>query len=157
MIASAPLVSRSGIDFFEGIFSDVFRPAPISDTLDSVVIDIKSDAVIFQGRPNSRHCNPLGTVHRSWLATLPDTAAGRATHSTLPAGKGFSALLLKINMTRTLTEQVPLICAMGSLIHAISQVAMQRKIVEPDGKLYADAATTYLIFNHPAHKNADLS
>jgi len=145
------LASHSGMELFEGIFEGVFPPAPIGDTLDFVAIEIKPGAVIFQGRPNRKHYNPLGTVHGGWFATLLDTAVGCAIHSTLPAGKGFTTLELKVNMTRALTDRVPLIRAEGSLIHAGRQVATaEGRIVGPDGKLYAHATTTCLIFDHPA-------
>lgn len=150
------LASRSGMELFDGIFAGEFPPAPIGDTLDFVAIDIKPGAVIFQGRPNRKHYNPLGTVHGGWFATLLDTAVGCAIHSTLPAGKGFTTLELKVNMTRALTDRVPLIRAEGSLIHAGRQVATaEGRIVGPDGKLYAHATTTCLIFDHPVHKSAD--
>ena len=76
---------------------------------------------------------------------------GCAVHSTLPAGKGFTTLELKVNMVRPLNDRVPLVRAEGKVIHAGRQVATaEGRIVGPDGKLYAHATTTCLIFDHPA-------
>jgi uncharacterized protein (TIGR00369 family) len=145
------IVDRSGMEIFEAIFAGELPPAPIGDTLDFVPIHMAPGFAVFQGRPHRRHYNPLGTVHGGWFATLLDSAVGCAVHSTLPAGKGYTTLELKVNMLRPLTDQVPLVRAEGKLIHAGRQVATaEGRIIGPDGKLYAHATTTCLIFDHPA-------
>jgi uncharacterized protein (TIGR00369 family) len=144
------IASRTGMQMFEAIFAGDLPPAPIGDTLDFVPIHMEPGAAVFQGRPQRRHYNPLGTVHGGWFATLLDSAVGCAVHSTLPAGKGFTTLELKVNMVRPLNDQVPLVRAEGKVIHAGRQVATaEGRIVGPDGKLYAHATTTCLIFDHP--------
>jgi uncharacterized protein (TIGR00369 family) len=71
-------------------------------------------------------------------------------HSTLPAGKAYTTLELKLNIVRALTDAVPLVRAEGKLIHAGRQVATaEGRLVGPDGKLYAHATTTCLIFDQP--------
>lgn len=142
---------RSGMEMFEAIFCGELPPAPIGDTLDFVPIHMEPGVAIFQGRPHRRHYNPLGTVHGGWFATLLDSAVGCAVHTTLPAGKGYTTLELKVNMVRSLNDGVPLVRAEGKVIHAGRQVATaEGRIVGPDGKLYAHATTTCLIFEHSA-------
>lgn len=154
----AQLAGRSGMEVFEAIFAGELPPAPIGDTLDFVPIHIAPGEAVFQGRPQRRHYNPSGTVHGGWFATLLDSAVGCAIHATLPAGKGFTTLELKVNMVRSLTDGVPLVRAEGKVIHAGRQVATaEGRITGPDGKLYAHATTTCLIFDNPvlAAKNSD--
>lgn len=147
----AELVNRTGMEVFEAIFAGELPPAPIGDTLDFVAIRIEPGFAIFQGRPQRKHYNPLGMVHGGWFATLLDSAVGCAVHSTLTAGKGYTTLELKVNMVRALSDRVPLVRAEGRLIHAGRQIATaEGRIVGPDGKLYAHATTTCLIFEHPA-------
>lgn len=142
---------RSGMAMFEAIFSGELPPPPISETADILAIHIEPGIAVFQGRPNRRHYNPLGTVHGGWFATLLDSAVGCAVHSTLPAGKGYTTLELKVNMLRALNAQVPLVRAEGKLIHAGRLVAVaEGQIVGPDGRVYAHATTTCLIFDHMA-------
>lgn len=142
---------RSGMEMFEAIFAGELPPAPIGDTLDFVPIHMEPGSAVFQGKPQHRHYNPLGTVHGGWFATLLDSAVGCAVHSTLPAGKGFTTLELKVNMVRPLNDGVPLVRAEGKVIHAGRQVATaEGGIIGPDGKLYAHATTTCLIFEHSA-------
>lgn len=145
------ITSLTGMELFEAIFAGELPPAPIGDTLDFLPIHMEPGTAIFQGRPQRRHYNPLGTVHGGWFSTLLDSAVGCAVHSTLPAGKGFTTLELKVNMVRALTDAVPLVRAEGKLIHAGSRIATaEGRIVGPDGKLYAHATTTCLIFDFPA-------
>ncbi len=136
----------SGMQMLEAIFSGTLPPAPISDTLDFVPVHMEPGIAVFQGQPQRRHYNPLGTVHGGWFATLLDSAMGCAVHSTLPAGKIYTTLELKVNMVRSLNDEVPLVRAEGKVVHAGRQVAL----VGPDGKLYAHATTTCLIFDRSA-------
>jgi uncharacterized protein (TIGR00369 family) len=137
----------SGMEMFEAIFAGELPPPPIGETLDFVPIRMEPGVAVFQGRPQLRHYNPLGTVHGGWFATLLDSAVGCAVHTTLPAGKGYTTLELKVNMVRALNEQVPFVRAEGKVIHAGRQVATaEGRIIGPDGKLYAHATTTCLIF-----------
>jgi uncharacterized protein (TIGR00369 family) len=127
---------RSGMEMFEAIFAGELPPPPINETADILAIHIEPGIAIFQGRPSRRHYNPLGTVHGGWFATLLDSAVGCAVHSTLPAGKGFTTLELKVNMLRALNTGVPLVRAEGKLIHAGRQVAVAHgQIVGPAGKI----------------------
>lgn len=98
--------NRSGIEMFEAIFEGELPP-PIGDTLDFLPVHMEHGPVVFLGRPSRQHYNPLGTVHGAWFATLLDSAVGCAVHPTLPAGKGFTTLELKVNMLRALNDQVP--------------------------------------------------
>ena len=127
----------TGIEIFQGIFAGELPRPPIGDTLDFVPIHIEPGLAVFQGRPQVKHYNPLGTVHGGWFATLLDSAMACAVHSTLPAGKAYTTLELKLNIVRALTDAVPLVRAEGKLIHAGRQVATaEGRLVGPDGKLF---------------------
>lgn len=151
--APSDVLQRSGMEVFEAIFSGELPPPPIGLTLDFVPIHVAPGEAVFQGSPKRRHYNPLGTVHGGWFATLLDSAVGCAIHASLPAGKAFTTLELKVNMVRALTDGVPLVRAEGKVIHVGRQVATaEGRIVGPDGKLYAHATTTCLIFDHVGGK-----
>ena len=142
------LAGCSGMEILQGIFAGELPRPPIGDTLDFVPIRVEPGMAVFQGRPQLKHYNPLGSVHGGWFATLLDSALGCAVHSTLPAGKGYTTLELKLNIVRALTDAVPLVRAEGKMIHAGRQVATaEARLVGPDGKLYAHATTTCLIFD----------
>ena len=139
----------TGMEVFEAIFAGELPAPPIGETMDFVPVHMEPGIAIFQGRPQLRHYNPLDTVHGGWFCTLLDSALGCAVHTTLPAGMGYTTLELKVNMLRPLTDAVPLVRAEGKVIHAGRQVATaEGRIVGPDGRLYAHATTTCMIFDH---------
>lgn len=142
------LDGMSGIEMLRAMFDGRLPAAPISDTLSFVLVQVEPGLVVFQGKPQFAHYNPLGTVHGGWFATLLDSAVGCAVHATLPAGKGYTTLELKLNIVRALTDKVPLVRAEGRVVHGGNQVATaEGRLVGPDGKLYAHASTTCLVFD----------
>lgn len=141
----------TGLQLFDAIFAGDLPYPPIGETLDFIPVHMAPGLAVFQGKPMQRHYNPLGTVHGGWFCTLLDSAAACAVHTTLPAGKGYTTLEIKVNMLRALTDAVPLVRAEGKVIHAGKQVATaEARIVGPDGKVYAHATTTCLIFDQPS-------
>ena len=147
---ASQVAGRTGMEMFQALFAGELPRPPIGDTLDFLPIHIEPGLAVFQGRPMPKHYNPLGTVHGGWFATLLDSAVGCAVHSTLPAGKTYTTLELKLNIVRALTDAVPMVRAEGRLVHAGRQVATaEGRLVGPDGKLYAHATTTCLIFDPP--------
>lgn len=145
------LAGRSGMQVFEAIFAGELPSPPIGATLDFLLVHVEPGHAIFQGKPMTRHYNPLGSVHGGWFATLLDSAVGCAVHSSLPAGRAYTTLELKINIVRALTEAVPLVRAEGKVVHAGRQVATaEGRLLGPDGRLYAHASTTCLVFDAPA-------
>ena len=138
----------TGMEVFDKIFSGELPYPPISETVDFLPVEIERGRAVFQGRPNFRHYNPLGTVHGGWIATLLDSCVGCAVHSTLPAGKAYTTAELKINYVRAVTTKVPLVRAIGTVIHVGGRMATaEGRLVGPDGKLYAHASTTCFIFD----------
>ncbi|MEP7099427.1 MAG: PaaI family thioesterase [Burkholderiales bacterium] len=140
----------TGMQVFEKMFSGELPYPPIGETLDFLPVEIEPGRAVFQGRPMMRHYNPLGTVHGGWIATLLDSCVGCAVHSTMPAGKAYTTAELKINYVRAVTTKVPLVRAIGSVIHVGNRMATaDGRLVGPDGKLYAHASTTCFIFDAP--------
>ena len=145
---AAGMTGMTGMEVFEAIFAGDLPAPPIGDTMDFIPVHMEPGLAIFQGKPKLRHYNPLGTVHGGWFCTLLDSALGCAVHTTLPAGKGYTTLELKVNMIRALTDAVPLVRAEGRVIHAGRQVATaEGKLLGPDGKIYAHATTTCMVFD----------
>jgi uncharacterized protein (TIGR00369 family) len=139
---------RTGLQVFEAMFSGEIPRPPISKTLDFLLVEASHGRAVFQGQPQFRHYNPLGSVHGGWIATLLDSAVACAVHTLLPAGRAYTTIELKINYVKALTDKVPLVRAIGEVIHPGRQVATSDgRLVGPDGTLYAHASTTCLIFD----------
>ncbi|WP_332368690.1 PaaI family thioesterase [Spirosoma telluris] len=65
----------------------------------------------------------------------------------MPIGTGYTTLELKVNFIRPLTVRTGKVLAIGTLVHAGRSVATaEGKIVDEQGKLYAHATTTCMLF-----------
>jgi uncharacterized protein (TIGR00369 family) len=142
------VAGKAALQVFEAMLAGELPAAPISKTLNFLLIEVALGRAVFQGRPLFEHYNPLGGVHGGWIATLLDSCVGCAVHTTLPPGRGYTTLELKVNYVKALTDRVPLVRAVGEVIHAGRTVATaDGRLLGPDGTLYAHASTTCLIFD----------
>lgn len=150
LASRAVMAGKTGLQQLQAMLDGEAPRAPISETLDFVLISVADGEAVFQGRPQFKHYNPLGTVHGGWFATLLDSALGCSVHTTLPAGRGYTTLEFKVNLVRALSDQVPLVRAIGRVVHRGRQVmTSEAELVGHDGKLYAHASTTCLLFDLP--------
>ncbi len=142
------VIGKTGMELFDAMFSGELPQPHIGETLDFLPVHVEQGRAIFQGRPRRAHYNPLGTVHGGWFATMLDSAVGCAVHSSLPAGKTYTTVELKINIVRALTDAVPLVRAEGKVIHlGRSMGTAEGRLYGHDGKLYAHASTTCFIMD----------
>src|SRR5437773_3055555 len=144
------LKASSGIQFLQRIFNGELPSPPIGETLGFVPIAAEPGRVVFQGTPDKRHYNPLGGVHGGYFCTLLDSALGCAVQSTLPKGMGYTTLELKVNLIRPLHDGVGPVRAEGRIINVGARVGIaEANLTDVDGKIYAHATTTCLIFPLP--------
>jgi uncharacterized protein (TIGR00369 family) len=149
------VIALSGAQQFEAMLAGALPYPHIARTLDFLLISAGGGRAVFQGTPAVAHLNPLGSVHGGWFATLLDSALGCCIHASLPAGKSYTTLELKVNMIRAITPQLPRVRAIGQVIHLGGQTATaEARLVGPDGKLYAHASTTCLVFDIRLPKTA---
>ena len=145
----AALAGLSGLDFLRrGMGSTDF--APIAALMDFRPVRFEHGLAVFEATPGESHYNPIGSVHGGWASTVLDSALGCAVHSTLPAGKIYTTLELKVNLVRAITIRTGVMTCEGRTIHVGGRTATaEAKLVGPDGKLYAHATTTCLIMPLP--------
>ncbi|MFV5489931.1 PaaI family thioesterase [Acinetobacter sp. ASP199] len=107
---------------------------------------VESGQVTFEVQADQRHLNPLGGVHGGFAATVLDTVTGCAIHTVLEAGVGYGTIDLNIKMCRPIPQNKPL-TAVGLVINTSKNLAISEgKIIDEDGKLYAHATATCMIF-----------
>ncbi|QIC62068.1 PaaI family thioesterase [Acinetobacter schindleri] len=107
---------------------------------------IESGQVTFEVQADQHHLNPLGGVHGGFAATVLDTVTGCAIHTVLEAGAGYGTIDLNIKMCRPIPQNRPL-TAIGQIINTSKNLAISEgKIIDEDGKLYAHATATCMIF-----------
>ena len=148
LCAPEQFMSRSGLGAFEAMFTGEIPQPPISHTLKFLLVEASFGRAVYQGRPLFEHYNPLGSVHGGWIATLLDSAVACAVHTTLPQGKVYRTVEFKVNCVRPLTDQVPLVRAIGTTVHVGNRIASaDGQLIGPDGTLYAHASSTCVIFD----------
>ena len=141
------VAGKSGLEIMQGMLDGEIPFPHISETLDFSLVEVGPGKAVFQGTPQLKHYNPLGTVHGGWYATLLDSALGCAVHTMLSAGQGYTTAELSVNIVRAASDKTGPLRAIGTVIHCGRQLATaEARIVGPDGKLYAHATTTCLVF-----------
>jgi len=122
----------------------------IADTMDFGLVEVEFGKAVFQGTPQLKHYNPLGSVHGGWYATLLDSALGCAVHTTMAVGMAYTTAELSVNIVRAASAKSGPLRAIGQVVHGGRQLATaEARIVGPDGKLYAHGTTTCLVFPLP--------
>jgi uncharacterized protein (TIGR00369 family) len=141
------LLSMSGLAFLNGIIDGSLPPPPMAVTLGFHLAEASQGRVVFEGAPEFRHYNPIGSVHGGFAATLLDSALGCSIFSTLSKGETWTTLELKLNFVRGLTKDTGPVRAEGRVIHRGRSVATSEgDLRDRAGKLYAHATTTCMIF-----------
>jgi uncharacterized protein (TIGR00369 family) len=140
----------SGLEIFEAMSAGELPAVPIGEACDFCPVGFGPGWFVFQGRPSARFFNPMGSIHGGWIATLLDSALGCCVHTTVPAGSAYTTAELKVSYLRALTPAVPIVRAVGQVINAGRRLGFaEARLLGPDGKLYAHATTTCLIFERP--------
>jgi uncharacterized protein (TIGR00369 family) len=145
------LAGLSGLQQMQAMLDGRLPYPHIADTLDFSLVEIGEGRAVFQGQPQLKHYNPLGSVHGGWYATLLDSALGCAVHTVMPVGRAYTTAELGVNIVRAASFKSGPLRAIGTVVHAGRQLATaEARIVGPDGRLYAHATTTCLVFEVPS-------
>ena len=147
VVSPEVLASYDGLGFLKAIINGTLPQPPISEILGFHLVEAEPGRAVFEGLPELRHYNPIGTVHGGFAATLLDSALGCAIFSTLGKGDGWTTLELKFNLVRPLTKDTGPVRAEGRIVHRGRTVATSEgDLKDAAGKLYAHATTTCMIF-----------
>ena len=139
--------TMTGLEIMQTLLDGRFPYAPIAATLDFLLVDVEKGKAVFQGTPQQAHLNPMGGVHGGWYATLLDSAVGCAVQTMLPPGQGYTTAELSVNLVRGARLDGGPLRAIGTVLHCGRQLATaEGKIVDAQGRLYAHATTTCLVF-----------
>ena len=140
----------SGLEFFRKMIDGEAPRPPMLELLGIRIAEAEHGRVVFVANVEERFYNGTGVAHGGFASTLLDTALGCAINTTTPAGKRFTTLELKVNLTRPLTTAAnPLRCE-GKVIHVGGRTALSEAWIHGgDGKLYAHGTTTCIVVEAP--------
>lgn len=94
-----------------------------------------------------RHMNAMGVVHGGAIASLVDSAAGRAVASMIGGDARMATIELKVNYIQP--SRGGTIRAEGRVVHAGTRIAVVEVDVTQDGSLVAKALATYYLWSSP--------
>jgi uncharacterized protein (TIGR00369 family) len=141
------IMARTGLQFLTDMVEGKLPQAPMCATLGFHLAEASDGYARFDGVPEFRHYNPIGTVHGGFAATLLDSALGCAVFTTMAKGEAWTTLELKLNLVRPINKDTGTLRAEGRIIHRGRTVATADGTVKDQaGKLYAHATTTCMVF-----------
>lgn len=146
--ALAALPKLSGLEFMKKMADGELPGAPIASHFGMEVINVESGSVVFRCTPDESHHNPIGTIHGGLVCTMLDSALGCATHTTLPAGTGYTSIEIKVNFLRPVSAGNGALICRGRVTKPGRRVTFaEGEVLDSEGKVVATATGSLLIFS----------
>ncbi len=150
MRSAAAGLAMNGIDYLHAMVDGTIPPPPIAQLIQMDFTEAEPGRVVFTCRPDQSAYNPIGAVHGGLVCTLLDSVAGCALHSTLPAGKGYTSVEIKVSYLKAVRESSGVLTAVGTVVRAGSRVGFTEGVVtDESGAIVATASSTLLVFDLP--------
>jgi uncharacterized protein (TIGR00369 family) len=143
-------LAMPGIDYLKAMVVGAIPPPPIAQLVQMDLVEAEPGRVVFTCRPDESAYNPIGAVHGGLVCTLLDSVAGCALHSTLPAGKGYTSVEIKVSYLKAVRASSGMLIAVGTVVKAGSRVGFTEGVVtDESGAVVATATSTLLVFDLP--------
>jgi len=137
-----------GLDFLDSMIAGQVAPPPIAKLLGMDLVDVEHGRAVFTLTPDESMFNPIGTVHGGIVCTLLDSALGCALHTTLPAGKGYTSVEIKVSYLKAVRPDSGLLTATGRVVRAGGRVGFtEGEVADGSGAIVATATSTLLLFD----------
>ncbi len=146
----------AGLGFLRKLMAGELPPPPLIALLGIDLVSAEPGRVTMRMMAGEYHYNPLGTVHGGAVASLLDSVMGCAVHSTLPHGRSFTTLEIKVNYLRAVTTASGPLTAVGEVVHAgRRQAVAEARLLDGSDRLCATASSTCLLLDVPARDRAE--
>ena len=140
----------SGLDYLRAMAAGELPPPPISGLMQMQVTEVDPGRVVFTCTPDESTYNPIGAVHGGLVCTLLDSVAGCALHSTLPQGRGYTSIEIKVSYLAPVRVSSGQLTATGTVVKAGSRVGFtEGTVTDASGATVATATSTLLVFDLP--------
>ncbi|MEU1227889.1 PaaI family thioesterase [Streptomyces sp. NPDC005828] len=144
-------MSMEGIDFLREMVAGRLPGPPIAALLGFTLAEVEPGRAVFAMEPGEEHYNPIGSVHGGVYATLLDSAAGCAVHSTLPRGMAYTSLDLSTRFLRPITMDTGKIRAVGTVLSQGRRTALaEAGLYDAEDRLLGHATSTCMLFPVPS-------
>ena len=137
----------AGLEYMRAVKNREVPPPPIAVMMNMAPTEVGEGRAVFSALPGEEHYNPIGVVHGGFMATLLDSVAGCAVHTTLELGEAYTTLTLEVKNLRPLTLDTGMVRAEGVVTYrGRRQATADAKLyAEESGKLLASATSTCMI------------
>lgn len=137
-----------GLDFVRGFVAGSLPLNTMARTLNYDIVEAEEGRVVVIGVPSAEFCNPEGTIHGGFAATLLDTCMGLAIRSTVEQEFGSTSLEFKISFARPITAETGPVRAEGRLLNRSRRLGLaEGRLTDSNGRLLAHGTETCLIFD----------
>jgi len=137
-----------GLDFLRSMVAGDAPPPPIANLLGMSLVEVEHGRAVFTVTPDESMFNPIGAVHGGIVCTMLDSALGCALHTTLPAGKGYTSVEIKVSYLKAVRPESGLLTATGRVVRAGSRVGFtEGEVRDASGAIVATATSTLLVFD----------
>ncbi len=141
-------LAMPGIDYMQAVMKGELPAPPIAQTLQFELAEVAPGRAVFTCTPDESVYNPIGVVHGGLVCTLLDSAAGCALHTTLPQGKGYTSVEIKVSYLKAVRSTSGLLTATGTVVKSGSRVGFtEATVTDGSGALVATASSTLLVFD----------
>lgn len=149
MASAAEGLKLAGLDYMKAVKDGAIPPAPIAVLMNMSLVEVDHGKAVFAALPGEEHYNPIGVVHGGFMATLLDSVAGCAVHTTLAQGEAYTTQTLEVKNLRPLTRDTGRVRAEGNVEYrGRRQATSEAKLfAEESGKLLASATSTCMILS----------
>ena len=146
-IPLATISKFSGLELFQKIISGDLPAPPVCAVAGLWLVGVEAGRIIWEASPPPNFMNPLGGVHGGWAMTVIDSALACSVHSALPAGRAYTTIEVKTNLTRAPVFGESYRCE-GKLITMGRRTGTsEAKLMDEKGRVVAFGTTTCLIFD----------
>jgi uncharacterized protein (TIGR00369 family) len=143
--AARTLAQLDGLSALRAMIAGELPPPPIATLLGFDLVEVDEGRVVFTAVPGPEHYNPIGMVHGGLAATLVDSAAGCAVHTTLPVGTGYTTTDVQVRFVRPITRDTGRIECIGEVVHRGRTLVTAEARVVAGERLLAHGTASLLI------------
>jgi uncharacterized protein (TIGR00369 family) len=137
----------SGLEFMRMLGSGTIGRTPMMATLNLSVSAVDEGFVEFQCALGQFMYNPIGVVHGGLAATLMDSVAGSAVHTTLPAGTAYTSTDLSVHYLRPITLDLESVRGIGTVLSRGRRTALgMAEVRDAENRLLAHATSSCMLF-----------
>ncbi|MBK5927359.1 PaaI family thioesterase [Rhodobaculum claviforme] len=147
-LTPAQITAMHGLDYLRGLVAGRFAMPTLAEAIGYTLVRADPGEVAIRATAGPSHLNPMGGVHGGWYGAILDSALGCAVMTAVPAGRWYTTLEYKVNLTRALPLGTE-VEATATLRHAGRTTGVADAVLRgvACGRVYATGSTTCLIMD----------